>query len=176
MPGVATGVGSAAGGTGDMFLMVKGARTGLIKGESLDEQHKGEIDVLNWSWGMQAKSSLGGGIATGKASMHDLKVVKRVDSASTALMSALRSNESIQKAVLTLRKAGKTQLEYLKITIEQGRVTGLNIEGGDTAQSPEVLEHVSFSFNKITIDYVPQGKDGQALGSTQFSDQFSDAT
>ena len=41
-------------------------------------------------------------------------------------MLALRTNEPIQKAVLTLRKAGKGQLEYLKITIEQGRVTSLD--------------------------------------------------
>src|SRR5688572_29996559 len=147
-----------------MFLMVKGARTGLIKGESQDDAHKSEIDVLSWSWGMQAKPSLGGGVAAGKASMHDLKIVKRVDSASTALMSALRSNEPIQKAVLTLRKAGKSPLEYLKITIEQGRVTGLTIDGGDDEGGVDVLEHVTFSFNKITVDYVPQGKDGQAMG------------
>jgi len=169
------GANAAAGGSGDMFLMVKGARAGVIKGESQDDAHKSEIDVLGWSWGMQGKSSLGGGVATGKASMHDLKVVKRIDSASTALMSALRSNEPIQKAVLTLRKAGKTQLEYLKITIERGRVTALTIEAGDDEGGADVLEHVTFSFNKITIDYVPQGKDGQAMGGTQFTDEFGDA-
>jgi type VI secretion system secreted protein Hcp len=174
VPSLPTGP-AAPGGTGDMFLLVKGARTGVIKGESQDERHKGEVEVLGWSWGMQVKGSLGGGQAAGKASMHDLKVVKRIDSASTALMAALRSNEQIQKAVLTLRKAGKTQLEYLKITIEQGRVTALTVEGGDDEGGSDVLEHVSFSFNKITIDYVPQGKDGQAMGGTQFSDQFGDA-
>jgi len=114
-----------------MFLMVKGAKHGLIKGESQDAQHKGEIEVLSWSWGMQGKASLGGGAATGKAAMHDLKITKRVDSASTALMLALRTNEPIQKAVLTLRKAGKAQLEYMKVTIEQGRVMSLTIDGGD---------------------------------------------
>ena len=123
-------------GAGDMFLMVKGAKHGLIKGESQDDQHKGEIEVLSWSWGMQGKPTLGGGTATGKATIHDLKIVKRVDSASTALMLALRTNEPIQKAVLTLRKAGKTPVEYLKITIEQGRVTSLTIDGGDTSRQP----------------------------------------
>ena len=54
--------------------------------------------------------------------------MKRVDSASTALMLALRTNEPIQKAVLTLRKAGKSQVEYLKVTIEQGRVTSLTVD------------------------------------------------
>jgi type VI secretion system secreted protein Hcp len=157
-----------------MFLLVNGARSGTIKGEANDQTHKGEIEVLSWSWGIQARSSLGQGAATGKASMHDLKVVKRVDSASTALMSALRSNEEVKKAVLTLRKAGTTPLEFLKITIEQGRVTSLTIQAGDATNSAEVLEHVTFSFNKITVDYVPQGKDGQALGGTQFSDQWGD--
>jgi type VI secretion system secreted protein Hcp len=157
-----------------MFLMVKGAKHGLIKGESPDDQHKGEIEVLSWSWGMQGRPTLGGGVATGKATMHDLKVVKRVDSASTALMQALRTNEAIQKAVLTLRKAGKSQLEYLKITIEQGRVTALTVDAGDLSGSPDMVERVSFSFNKIEVEYVPQGKDGLPQGGMTFADQWSE--
>jgi type VI secretion system secreted protein Hcp len=161
-------------GTGDMFLMVKGAKHGLIKGESPDSQHKDEIEVLSWSWGMQAKPSIGGGTASGKATINDLRIVKRVDAASTALMQALRTNEPIQKAVLTLRKAGKSQLEYLKITIEQGRVTSLIIDAGDTSGSAEIFEKVGFSFNKIDVEYVPQGKDGKPQGGMLFSDQWSE--
>ena len=161
-------------GTGDMFLSVKGTRSGAIKGESQDDVHKGEIDVLGWSWGMQAKPSLGGGTASGKPSIHDLEILKRVDCASTALMAALKTNEQIQKAVLTLRKAGSSQLEYLRIVIEQGRVTSLAIEAGGREGSPDLLERITFSFNKITVEYVPQGKDGLALGSTQFTDQWGE--
>jgi type VI secretion system secreted protein Hcp len=163
-----------AAGAGDMFLMVKGAKSGPIKGETQDRDHPGEIEVLKWSWGMQARPSLGGGGASGKASMNDLRIVKRVDSSSTALMSALRSNEMIAKAVLTLRKAGGTALEYLKITIEQGRVTGLTVEAGDTQGGAELLEQVTFSFNKISVEYVPQGSDGQGRGSTLFEDQWGE--
>jgi type VI secretion system secreted protein Hcp len=157
-----------------MFLMVKGATHGLIKGEAEDKDHKGEIEVLSWSWGMQGKSSLGGGVATGKATMHDLRIIKNVDSASTALMQALRTNEPIQKAVLTLRKAGKTPLEYMKITIEQGRVMALDVAAGDAQGSATLVEKVSFSFNKIAVEYVPQGKDGQPKGSMLFEDQWSE--
>ena len=160
-------------GSGDMFLMVKGAKHGVIKGESLDDQHKGEIEVTSWSWGMQAGRNLEGGVTTGKTTIHDLKVVKRVDSASTALMLALRTNEPIQKAVLTLRKAGKSPLEYLKITIENGRVTSLVVEGGDPGGGAVVVEKVSFSFNKIEVEYVPQGKDGLPQGGMTFGDQWS---
>jgi len=166
---------NAGGGAGDMFLMVKGAMHGVIKGESQDDTHKGEIDILSWSWGMAGKASLGGGAASGKATIHDLKVNKRVDSASTALMQALRTNEPISTAVLTVRKAGKGQLEYLKITIEQGRVMSLIVDtvepqGGGV---PELVERVSFSFNKIQVEYVPQGKDGLPRGGMTFMDQWS---
>jgi type VI secretion system secreted protein Hcp len=157
-----------------MFLMVKGAKHGLIKGESQDDDHKGEIDVVSWSWGMEGKASLGGGLASGKAAMHDLKIVKRVDSASTALMGALRTNEQIQKAVLTIRKAGNKALEYLKVTIEQGRVMSINLDAGDANGGADVLERVSFSFNKIEVEYVPQNKDGRPGGGMSFVDQWSD--
>jgi type VI secretion system secreted protein Hcp len=165
---------AGSGGLGDIFLSVKGAKSGVIKGEAQDAAHAKEIDVVAWSWGSQAKPSLGGGVATGKAIAHELKVIKRVDSASTALMSALKANEMITKAVLTQRKAGKDQLEFLKVTIEQGRVTSLTIEAGDKSGSPELFEHLSFSFNKITVEYVPQGKDGLAQGAMLYTDQWGD--
>jgi type VI secretion system secreted protein Hcp len=165
---------AVAGVTGDMFLLVKGAKAGLIKGEAHDKDHEGEIDVLSWSWGMQARPSLGGGTASGRATIRELHVVKRIDRASTALMAALRTNELISKAVLTLRKSGKSQLEYFKITIEQGRVTGLSIEAGDRQRSPDVFEDVTFSFNKISVEYTPQGTDGMGGGTSVFNDQWDE--
>ena len=163
-----------AAGVGDMFLSVKGARGGVIKGESQDDAHKGEIEVLGWSWGMHARPTISSGGASGKAAVHELKIIKRIDSSSTALMSSLRSNELIVKAVLTLRKSGKGHLEYLKITIEQGRVTSLTIEAGDTSGGSNAVENVSFSFNKINVEYVPQGKDGLGLGAMTYSDEWKE--
>ena len=166
---------TGGGGLGDIFLSVKGAKSGVIKGESQDSIHAKEIDVVSWSWGMQARPALGSGGASGKAIVNEVKIVKRVDSASTPLMSALRSNEMITKAVLTQRKAGKTALEFLKVTIEQGRVTGLTIEAGDKQGSTDLFEHLSFSFNKITVEYTPQGKDGQSQGSMLYTDQWGES-
>ena len=63
---------------------------------------------------MESQSSLGGGTARGKANIRDLKIVKRVDSASTPLMAALRNNEMIAKAVLTQRKAARRRSNFSK--------------------------------------------------------------
>lgn len=154
-----------------MFLSVNGASSGAIAGESQDSAHKNEIEVLGWSWGMEGKYDLATGKASGKATVRELRVIKRLDKASTALMGALRHNEPV-KAKLTLRKSGKTQLEYLVIEIEDGRVVSLEITAGDTVNSGAMVERISFTFNKITVTYTPQGPDGQARGATIFEDDW----
>jgi len=160
-------------GAGDMFFKVKGAKHGDINGEAQDQKHKNEIEVLSWSWGMQGKASLGGGTASGKATMRELRIVKKLDKASTALMSALRTNEQIKEATLTLRKIGTSKLEYFKIKIEDGRVMSLDVEAGDKDGKPTLYERVSFSFNKISIEYTPQGGDGMPQGTTTFEDVWT---
>ena len=51
----------------DMFLKIDD-----IKGESKDSKHKGEIDVLSWSWGMSPDrhDAHGGGGGAGKANVQ----------------------------------------------------------------------------------------------------------
>ena len=163
-------------GAGDMFFKVKGAKHGQINGEALDDKHKGEIEVLSWSWGMQGKSSIGGGSASGKATMRELRIVKKVDKASTALMSALRTNEVIKEGILTLRKTGTSKVEYFKITIQDGRVMALDVEAGDDEGTSTLLERVSFSFNKISVEYTPQGGDGMPQGTTTFEDTWGEGS
>ena len=156
----------------DMFLKLEGQRFGVIKGESQDGKHKDEIDVLAWSWGMTSRTQMSGGGLAGKSQVNELNVCKRVDSASVPLMSALRNNEEIKKGVLTVRKAGKTAHEYLKITIEKGRLTSLNVRSGEGASPAELWEDVSFTFQSIAVDYVPQGADGQPRGGMQFETEI----
>jgi type VI secretion system secreted protein Hcp len=159
-------------GAGDMFLKLKGAKHGDIQGEAQDDKHKNEIEVLSWSWGMEGKSSLGGGGAAGKAAMRHLTIVKKVDKASTALMSALRTNEVIKEGILTLRKTGTSKIEYLKITVQDGRVMAFDIDGGNEFGNASLVERVTFSFNKIAVEYTPQGNDGMPQGATTFEDEW----
>ena len=149
---------------GDMFLKVESARQGVIKGEAVDAKHATEIDVLSWTWGMHAHSAMAGSGKSSKATLDELRVVKRIDSASTALMSTLRGNELVKKATLTVRKAGGEPLEYVKIILQDARITDVSLETHDA----EVVEKVSFAFQRISVQYVPQGADGQARGSMTF--------
>ena len=157
----------------DMFLKIESAKLGPIKGESRDSSHKDEIDVTGWSWGMRAQTEMAGGGKAGKAALNELKIVKRLDSASTALMSTMRNNDPIKKAVLTVRKAGGTSLEYLKITIENGRLTFFDVEPETSGGAPGLIEHLSLAYQKITVEYLPQGADGQKRGGMTFETEIT---
>ena len=67
----------------DMFLKIDG-----LKGESADDAHAGEIDVLAFSWGMSQSGSMhiGGGGGSGKVNVQDMSITKYLDKASTVLM------------------------------------------------------------------------------------------
>jgi len=157
----------------DIFLKIEGAKQGPIKGESRDDKHRDEIDVVGWSWGMQAKTALGGGGAAPKATVNELLVTKRVDSASAALMAALRNNDEIKKAVLTCRKAGKTAHEYLRVTLQKGRITSLEVATGGESDEQVLYEKLAIAFKRITVEYVPQGDDGQPRGSMMFETEIT---
>lgn len=158
---------------GDMFLTVVGQRTGPVNGESQDELHRDEIDVLGWSWGIKARGEMAGGGASGKATIKELRLLKNVDRASTALMSLATTNEVVKKAVLTVRKAGTTQQEFLKLTIENGRITAYDVQTPESDTGPGMLETLTFAFQKIAVEYRMQGDDGQLRGTGMYSHDIS---
>jgi type VI secretion system secreted protein Hcp len=154
----------------DLFLKVTSARSGAVKGEALDDDHKDEIQLQSWSWGMKAQSGLAAGGAGRKSSVNELRVVKEMDAASCALMSILRNNDQIKECVLIARKAGKKPHEFLKIILEKARLTSFDIQQGEAGGGAQgAVENWEFSFQAIEVQYVPQGEDGQPRGAMMFS-------
>lgn len=140
-----------------MFLKVQG-----VTGEVADAEHKGEIEVASWSWGMEASTSAATGQAKGKATISELHVVKRVDQSTPTLMTFLKGNKLIAQAALTVRKAGKTPLEYLKIELENVRITSIKTE----SENAELVERVSLAFSKVRVSYTPQDATGARGGGS----------
>ena len=141
----------------DMFIKIDN-----IKGESQDDAHKGETDVLSWSFGASQSGSMhiGGGGGSGKVNVNDLSFVKWVDKGSTDLMLACCKGTHLKKAVLVCRKAGDTPLEYLTITMEDLLVSSYST--GGSGGEDKLTENVSLNFAKIKIDYIEQKQDGSA--------------
>jgi type VI secretion system secreted protein Hcp len=140
----------------DMFLALKGE----ISGEAQDTKHKGEIDVLAWSWGMSQSGSFhsGGGGGAGKASFQDISVTKWIDSSSAILMLYCANGDHFTNAKLTVRKAGKKPLEYLIIEMEKVMVT--SVSTGGSGGEDKLTENVSLNFAKVEVKYKEQKPDG----------------
>src|SRR3954464_481444 len=134
------------------------AKIGDIKGESLDSKHKGEIEVLSWSWGLANSGSVGhgGGGGAGKATFHDLSFTHKIDKASPLLMKGCATGQHLKEATITHRKAGKSQQEFLIIKMNDVIVT--SVTNGESQDSH--VESVSLAFAKVDLEYKPQKRDG----------------
>jgi len=137
--------------TVDMFLKIEG-----VTGESADDKHPGEIDVLAFSWGMSQSGSMhvatGGG--SGKVAVQDLSVTKWLDKASNVLAAKCCSGKHFTKATLVARKAGDTPVEYYKVTMEEVIVT--SVSTGASQGEEMQTETVSLNFAKFKVEYTPQ--------------------
>ena len=141
----------------DMFLKIDG---GKIKGESVDDEHPDEIDVLSWSWGMSQSGTThsGAGGGAGKVNVQDLTFTHYVDKASPNLMKMCCNGEHFNEAVLVVRKAGKSPLTYMKITLKSGIVS--SVSTGGSGGEDRLTESVSLNFSEFESTYVPQMPDG----------------
>ncbi|MDB5445619.1 MAG: type secretion system effector [Phenylobacterium sp.] len=147
----------------DMFLKLEG-----ITGESKDSVHKGEIDVLAWSWGMSNSGSahVGGGAGAGKVSVQDLSFTKYIDLSSSSLMLATANGKHVTKATLVVRKAGENPLEYLTITMTECLVTAYST--GGSGGEDRLTENVTLNFAKVEVHYKEQAATGKAGGTGDF--------
>jgi type VI secretion system secreted protein Hcp len=147
----------------EMFLMLDG-----IEGESLDETHKGEIEVVDWSWKLQNDASFNlTGSEASKVNIQNIVIHKICDKASVVLLQYCTVGKHIQKGKLTCRKNdGDQKVEYLKIDLTDIMVHFVNWTGhGD---QPALAEDVELSFAQFQVHYAVQKNRGYAGGTTNF--------
>ena len=143
----------------DMFIKI-----GDIKGESQDDKHKDEIDVLAWSWGMSQSGTMhmGGGGGGGKVAVQDISCTKYVDKSSPVLMMMCSNGKQYPEATLTVRKAGETPLEYIIIKMKDVIITSLST--GGSGGEDRLTENISLNFSSVNVDYQAQKPDGSKDG------------
>ncbi|HZO86018.1 MAG TPA: type VI secretion system tube protein Hcp [Verrucomicrobiae bacterium] len=137
----------------NMFL-----RMDPIQGESLDQNHRDQMDVLAWSWGMSMPLVAGGG-GTGRVNIQDISITKYVDKASPALMLGCSSGTHYKTAVLSMQKSGASATrDFMVITLEDVIVTSYNT--GGSAGGDLLTENIALNFSKVRVEYWQQRQDG----------------
>jgi type VI secretion system secreted protein Hcp len=143
----------------EMFLKLAG-----IAGESLDAKHKGEIDVLAWSWGLsqEVASAAGAGAGAGRVKIENISIQKWVDLASPLLISFETTSKHISEGTLSTRKAGtagKAGSDFLLFKMTDVIVTSVNV-AASAADTDRPTESITLSFGKFEFDYQPSKPDG----------------
>jgi type VI secretion system secreted protein Hcp len=140
----------------DYYLKIEG-----VEGESQDSKHKGEIELHSWTYsehqmGTQAR---GGGGGAGKVAMADFHFSMTYNKASPKLMLACATGEHFKKAVLTCRKAGKEQQEFLKVVLSDLLVSAYQT-GGSAGSNLIPVDQISINYARIEFEYKEQKSNG----------------
>jgi type VI secretion system secreted protein Hcp len=144
----------------DFFLKIEG-----IPGESADSKHKGEIDVLSYSFGASQTGSFsaGGGGGAGKVQFQDFHFTMKISKASPKLFLACAGGDHIKSALLTGRKAGKEQQEFFTVKFTDILISSFQT-GGAGGGDELPTEQISFNFTKMDLEYKEQKADGTLAG------------
>ena len=137
-----------------------------VEGEATHKDHKGEIEVLSWSWSVSNSSSLsGGGSGKGKANPGDFHFMHLYDKASPNLAKKCAQGAHFPSVVVTARKAGEGQKDFLKMTMKEVFISSVSPTG---SQGGEIAESVTMSYAEIDFAYKPQDDKGALGGEVKF--------
>jgi type VI secretion system secreted protein Hcp len=148
----------------DVYLQLDG-----IKGESLDDTHKGWIECTEAHWGIHqprsATASTAGGHTAGRAELEEVTIAKIADLSSPILMQTCAMGRTIPKAKLEFFRADGQgeRVKYFEIDLENVLIGAIN----PTIHAGSILsEHVSLKFSRIKWRYTQQKGGGGIAGST----------
>jgi len=131
------------------FLKVDG-----VNGESKDTNHDQWIEILSCSKGVIQKLSMAGSthsLGTTGAEFQEVMVTKETDSSTPTLWQYCADGKPIASVEIELCEAQAPQKPYLKVTLENCRISSFQFGYSDGAGKPS--ETVNFAYEKETLKY-----------------------
>jgi type VI secretion system secreted protein Hcp len=140
----------------DYFLKID-----TVTGESADKNHKDEIDVTSWSWGLSNTTSVvSGGGGSGKTLFQDFRWSQPIDASVVPLFKNLSTGKHFRSARLdVVRDDGKAVGSFFQLNFAEALLTQLQLGGSGGGQSASA----ALTFGEVTIRYRPQRPDGSYL-------------
>lgn len=139
----------------DYFLKIDG-----VDGESKDSKHTNEIQLQDFKFSVVTRGRQGD-YKVGRPFFDDARFFAYVERSYPKLKELCANGSPVPKAILTCRKAGKTQLDYLRITLSNLFVTSCKLASPDAALP---MMEFTISFARQEIEYKPQQQDGTLGG------------
>jgi type VI secretion system secreted protein Hcp len=137
-----------------------------VEGEATHQDHKGEIEILSWTWGLSNSAmSAGGGSGKGKANAQEMTISYIYNKASPVLAKKCAQGVHFKEVVLTSRKSGEGQKDFLKVTLKEVFITSVQHSAGSGG---DIMESAQLSFGDVEYVYKPQDEKGGTKGDVKF--------
>jgi type VI secretion system secreted protein Hcp len=146
---------SAADAATSVFLELKGAKMGDIKGGASKKGREGALEVIAVSHEIVSPRDAASGMATGRRQHKPIVLTVRVDQSLPLLYAALTSNESLTATIpFIVRDDGKDAVEW-QIKLTNARISGIKLSATG-ADASDVVD-VSFVYQKIEWTWTDGG-------------------
>lgn len=160
---------SQQGSQFDCYLKLDG-----IKGESLNDKHKDQIEVVSFTHTItqpvSSTRSTAGGASTGRSNHGDIQIGAFLDISYPTLAVQASSGKPVATGQIDFCRAGGTQLVFLTIKMEEILISHVTLSANQTAtnEQGDQLPIMNFHLNygKIEWTYTQQKrKDGSGGGN-----------
>lgn len=139
----------------DIFVLVNG-----IQGDATDRDHPGWIQVYALGNSVASLMVTNGGSQRTETQFSDLSVLKKIDRASPALFVSAASARQIPTVKIEFVRPGPTPFAYFKMELSDVLITGVRTNANSAEDS--ISEFVTFSYDRIKWEFIPQNPDGSA--------------
>ena len=138
-----------------MYLTMKGAKQGDIKGSVTEAGHEGQILVLSYTHSIVSPTDPASGLPTGKRQHKPITITKQLDKSTPLLYNSLVTNENIVSWKLWIYTSQSDGTRKLTFTIEltNGHIADFTTRGSNYGTT----ETISFTYQKITWTWVDGG-------------------
>lgn len=140
---------------------------GKIAGESLNTNHKGEIDLLSMSFGGSNSGtthlgSLGGG---GKSSVNDIRLFKYNDKSTPELIRRVMTGQPIGEAQIAFVESGLKTGERPVVTISLNNILVTSHTSGGSGAEDRLTESFTLNFAEYTYQTFSYSSSGEQTDS-----------
>ena len=135
----------------DYFLKIDG-----IPGESTDSKHKGEIELLSFSWGATNNAQVTSGRGAGRVSFQDFEFSKLFDKASPQIFQKCVTGVHIPNVTLSARKSSDSEVpnpDFLKIVFSTVLISFYKEQ--EPNRDVHTSELVGALFAKMSLTFIP---------------------
>jgi type VI secretion system secreted protein Hcp len=148
------------------FLSLEPDKGSPIEGEAQDATHKGELQVISFSFGVTNPKAASAGDSDSKPDFQEITVQLVPSKASPALFLAAARGDHFKKATLSVKKHGttKTNTDYVQLQLCDVYISSYSAGHGD---GPRPTEAISLTFATIDFYHAQQEQDGTLKQTTK---------